>query len=59
LRQDLYFAGKDGLAAQARYRNSDETEFREQLLGRINYLMGVEHEVALRMRREFDAIDPY
>ena len=59
LRQDLYFAGKHGLAAQARYRNSDEAELREQLLGRINYLMGVEHEVALRMRREFDAIDPF
>lgn len=57
LRQDLYFAEKRGLAAQARYRNLDEAEFREQLLGRINYLMGVEPKVALRMRHEFDAIE--
>ncbi|MEE2569733.1 reverse transcriptase family protein [Pseudarthrobacter sp. J64] len=57
LRQDLYFAGKNGFASQARYRNADEQEFREQLLGRINYLMGVEPELALQMRREFEAID--
>jgi len=57
LRQDLYYAEKHGLAVHARYRNSDEAEFREQLLGRINYLMGVEPRLALQMRREFDAID--
>jgi hypothetical protein len=59
LRQDLYFAAKNGLAAQARHRNCDEAEFREQLLGRINYLMGVEPNLAFRMRRELRAIDPF
>lgn len=57
LRQDLYFAGKNGFAAQAGYRNSHEDEFKEQLLGRINYLMGIEPELALEMRRDFEAID--
>lgn len=57
LRQDLYFAEKHGLAAQARYRNLDEADFREQLLGRINYLMGIEPKIGLQMRREFDRID--
>lgn len=59
LRQDLYFAGKNGFASQARLRNADEEEFREQLLGRINYLMGVEPELALQMRREFEAIERF
>lgn len=57
LRQDLYFAEKHGLAAQAGYRNLDEADFKEQLLGRINYLMGIEPKIGLEMRREFDRID--
>ena len=57
LRQDLYFAEKNGLPAQARYKNLDEADFREQLLGRINYLLGVEPKIGLQMRREFDQID--
>jgi hypothetical protein len=56
LRQDLYFAGKNGLASQARHRNLDEAEFTGQLQGRINYLMGVEPELAREMRREFEAL---
>lgn len=59
LRQDLYFAEKNGMLAQARHRDFDEAEFREKLLGRINYLMAVEPNIAHGMRRQFDAIDPY
>jgi RNA-directed DNA polymerase len=59
LRQDLYFAAKNGFASQARYRKSDEVEFKEQLLGRINYLMGVEPKLAQQMHREFDAIEQF
>ncbi|MEC3853094.1 reverse transcriptase family protein [Paenarthrobacter ureafaciens] len=57
LRQDLYFAGKNGLAAQARFRNLDEAEFAGQLQGRISYLMGVEPILAEQMRREYEAIE--
>jgi hypothetical protein len=56
LRQDLYFSGQSGFAAQARFRNLDEEDFRNQLLGRINYLMGAEPKLALRMRQEFNQI---
>lgn len=56
LRQDLYFAGQIGVAAQARHRSLDEDAFVDRLLGRISYLMGVEPELALRMRREFESI---
>lgn len=56
LRQDLYFAGKFGFASQARLRNLDEDAFKERLLGRISYLMGVERTLALQMREEFEQI---
>lgn len=59
LRQDLYFAAKNGLAAQAHHRNSEESEFRDQLLGRINYLMSVEPALAFRLRSELRAVDPF
>ena len=57
LRQDLYYSSKIGLAAQASFRNLDEEDFRNQMLGRINYFMSVEPELARVMRHEFDLLD--
>lgn len=57
LRQDLYYSKKIGLAAQASFRNLDEEDFRNQMLGRINYFMSVEPELARLMRQEFDLLD--
>ncbi|UVJ39697.1 reverse transcriptase family protein [Arthrobacter sp. CJ23] len=56
LRQDLYYAARHGLDAQARHRNLDEDAFIERLQGRINYLMCAERTLALHLREEFDAI---
>lgn len=56
LRQDLYFAGKFGFAGQALFRNLDEDEFKQRLLGRINYLMGAERALGMSMREEFERI---
>lgn len=57
LRQDLYYSSKIGLAAQASFRNLDEEDFRNQMLGRINYFMSVEPKLARVMRHEFDLLD--
>lgn len=57
LRQDLYYSSKIGLAGQANFRNLDEDDFRNQMLGRINYFMSVESKLARVMRQAFDLLD--
>lgn len=57
LRQDLYYSSKIGIEAQANFRHLDEEDFRNQILGRINYFMSVEPKLARVMRQEFDLLE--
>lgn len=56
LRQDLYFVQKFGIEQQAAIRGLGAEAFTQRLLGQINYLMGSDKELALRMRGEFEEI---
>lgn len=54
IRQELYYVDKFGLEAQALAKSTDIDSYRESLLGRINYLMSCERDLALRMRNTLE-----
>lgn len=56
IRQDLYFIRKFGVKQQALVRGVTEDKLEQRLLGRINYLMCSERDLARRLRKEFEEL---
>lgn len=59
LRQNLYYAKQFGIVHQAEFRGQHPEDFAMKLKGQIDYLMGSERKLALKLRSEYGQLLEY